>query len=241
MNMEYISESKIGLRRLYNEDTVGVTEVDNGVLMCVCDGIGGKKAGDVASSIAVDSIIYHFCNSKTEDYIQRIHEAIIFANSAILEKSQTVPECSGMATTAEVLFIKDNVAYWGHVGDSRIYYLCESEMYCITKDHSFVQKLVDDGYITDAQAQKHPQRNIIMRAVGDDSIVEADLDKMFIDAGKRWKFFVCTDGVSSVLTNEEISDLLYNSDLKCASDKIIKAVEDKGAPDNFSYVIICGS
>ena len=238
MSIQYLAESKIGLKRICNEDTVGVFDIEQGLLIIVCDGIGGKKAGDVASNLAVDSFFSNFNNSSEADYIQRIKDSIHFANKSIYEKARTVPGLSGMATTMEVLFIQDDIAYWGHVGDSRIYFLSGDDLYCITKDHSLVQKLVDEGYLTKDQAEKHPQRNVIMRAVGDDSLVDIDLDKIKLDRRENWKFFVCTDGVSSVLTDEELSSALFENDIRKISEKIIEMVEYKGAPDNFSYVIL---
>jgi protein phosphatase len=238
MSIQYLAESRIGMKRICNEDTVGVFDVEQGLLVVVCDGIGGKKAGDVASNLAVDSVYGHFNVSQESDYLQRIKDSINFANITVFEKSKSVPGLSGMATTIEVLFVKGTLAYWGHVGDSRIYFQSGEDLYCITKDHSLVQKLVDEGYITKDQAEKHPQRNVIMRAVGDDSALEIDLDEIKLDNRERWKFFVCTDGVSSVLNDEELSSALFENDLRKISDIIIERVEFKGAPDNFSYVIL---
>lgn len=238
MSIQYLYESKIGLKRICNEDTVGVFDVVDGLLVIVCDGIGGKKAGDVASNLAVDSVFNHFNNSSEPDYLKRIKDSIYFANSVIFDKSKSDNELKGMATTIEVLFIRGDVAYWGHVGDSRIYFLSNDTLYCITKDHSLVQKLVDEGYLTKDQADRHPQRNVIMRAVGDDSFLEIDLDRIKLDINEKWKLFVCTDGVSSVLNDDELSDILFKQDIQKISSTLIELVEFKGAPDNFSYVII---
>lgn len=238
MSIQYLAESKIGLKRICNEDTVGVFDVNQGLLVIVCDGIGGKKAGDVASNLAVDSVFNYFSMSDEIDYQQKIKDAIDYANKAVFDKANSVPGLRGMATTMEVLFIKDNIAYWGHVGDSRIYFLSGDDLYCITKDHSLVQKLIDEGYLTKDQAEKHPQRNVIMRAVGDDSLLEIDLDKIKLDLTEPWKFFVCTDGVSSVLTDEELSSILFEREIQKISERIIETVEFKGAPDNFSYIIL---
>jgi Serine/threonine protein phosphatase len=238
MSLQYVAESKIGLKRICNEDTVGVFDVDQGLLVVVCDGIGGKKAGDVASNLAVDAVFNYFSNSAENDYLKKIEQALNFANQSIRENAKSNSAFSGMATTAEVLFIKSDYAYWGHVGDSRIYFLGSDGLYCITKDHSLVQKLVDEGYITKEQAEKHPQRNVIMRAVGDENELEIDVDKLKLNYNNSWKFLVCTDGVSSVLSENDLSGILYNNSINKIADKIIDLVEFKGAPDNFSFVII---
>ena len=121
MKYSYTSLSEIGLKRKDNEDSIGVFEILGGTLFIVCDGLGGNKAGEVASHITVETIYDSFKNSTINDYLERIRISIIKAHETVTEKSETDFGLRGMATTAEVLFIKDYTAYWGHVGDSRIY------------------------------------------------------------------------------------------------------------------------
>jgi len=141
-----------------------------------------------------------------------------------------------MATTIEVLFLKDNNAYWGHVGDSRIYFLRNGNLKQLTKDHSLVQKLVDEGYLTIKEAENHPNKNIIMRALGDNNNVEIDLSKIKLNSSDDFLFFMCTDGVTGVMNDNELEKIFSNYNK--INDTLTKQIIQRGAPDNFSFVII---
>ena len=144
MKLSYIYSSRTGLRRTANEDYVDVFEVEEGLLAVVCDGLGGNNAGEVASKLAVTTIYDYFLENPDDTYPDRINSAIIEANKAIIHASEKNSEYKGMATTAVVLFINQHLAYWGHVGDSRLYFWEEHGITQLSKDHSFVQKLLDD-------------------------------------------------------------------------------------------------
>ena len=124
-------------------------------------------------------------------------------------------ELNGMATTVEVLFLNEDTAYWGHIGDSRIYNLKNNQLKQMTKDHSLVQKLVDEGYLTLREAEHHPNKNIIMRALGDNPLIEIDLSKQKLNPKDEHKFFICTDGVTAVVPDSELQDHLKLKDSKC--------------------------
>lgn len=238
MGFRYITQSNTGLKRSDNEDSLGVYEVDNGILVIVCDGLGGNKAGDVASKLAVKSIASKFKETTEKDCLERIKASILEANKIVLEESNKDFDKKGMATTVEALYLKDDNAYWGHVGDSRIYYLKGDKLKQLSKDHSLVQKLVDEGYLTLKEAEHHPNKNIIMRALGDNSTVEIDLSKLKVNPSDNGKFFLCTDGVTTVVNDEELEKLLAGDDFDKISDEISNLVEERGAPDNFSFVIL---
>ncbi len=234
----YTFHSDIGLKRVDNEDSVGVFELEDSILAVVCDGLGGNKAGEVASKLSVDSVYQYFLNSKNSDYLAEIKNAIIYANEKVLEKSASEEKYSGMATTVEVLLLKDNTAYWGHVGDSRIYNFRNNKLKQLTKDHSLVQKMVDEGYLTLKEAENHPNRNIIMRALGENSDVEIDLSKQKLNSKDDNLFFICTDGVSGVIDDSELESILSSRNGNYILRKITETVKERGAPDNFSFVII---
>ena len=240
MKFKHTFVSKIGLKRVDNEDSVGVFEVEDGLLAIVCDGLGGNKAGEVASKLTVETIYEVFKNMNQNDFLVRIQNSITEANRTVLEKSSNDVELNGMATTAEVLFLKGDNAYWGHVGDSRIYNLRNGKLKQLTKDHSLVQKLVDEGYLTLKEAENHPNKNIIMRALGDSENVEVDVSKLKINPAEFGKFFVCTDGVTTVLQNDELEKILNNNNVHYISEVIANMVEKRGAPDNYTFVIITG-
>ncbi len=237
MNFIYTTISKVGLIRSENEDSLGVFKVDSGLLIIVCDGLGGNNAGEVASQLAVDSIYNHFRNSPGDNYIEKIKSSMIETNKVVYEKANSDFNLNGMSTTAEVLFIKDNKAYIGHIGDSRIYISTDNKLKQLTKDHSFVQKLVDDGVLSEKEAEFHPNRNIITRALGDSNTVEADVKEFDIQPGKDIFFFVCTDGVNCVADNGELQEIFELNDMNKIAHDITELIEERGAPDNFSFVI----
>jgi PPM family protein phosphatase len=238
MNFFYISASETGLKRKNNEDAFGVYEIEGGLLAVVCDGLGGNKAGEIASNLTVETIYNHFSNSTEKDYLKRIISSISEANHLVLNKSNGNFSLKGMATTVEVLFLINHCAYWGHVGDSRIYCWENKKLKQLTKDHSYVQKLVDDGFITLKEAENHPNKNIITRALGDEDHIEIDSSKINLHPSGEIKFLLCSDGVTNVIDDDRLSTILAGKDLEAVSKKIKSEVEKKGAPDNFTYVII---
>ena len=238
MSFNYISLSNIGLKRNDNEDYVGVFEVDDGLLAVVCDGLGGNKAGEIASKLTTETIHEVFKGLDNTDYLERLKIAISEANKRVVEKSSGDSELKGMATTAEVLYLNQDNAYWGHVGDSRIYSLKNGKLKQITKDHSLVQKLVDEGYLTLKEAENHPNKNIIMRALGDSESIEIDLSKQRLNQNDDNMFFLCTDGVTGIVDDSELEELILNNDLKKLPAQLSELIEDRGAPDNYSFVLI---
>lgn len=238
MKLSYIYSSRVGLKRTSNEDYVDIFEIEDGLLGVVCDGLGGNNAGEEASRLAVATIHEYFTENPKEAVLERISSAVIAANRAIINAASQNSEFRGMATTAEVLFIDKLNAYWGHVGDSRIYYLLENKLTQITKDHSLVQKLLDNGHITQKEADNHPQKNIIMRALGDKLSVEVDTAMLPLEKNKAWKFLLCSDGVCNMFRKNELESLLKENDLEKLSKTLSATIEDRGAPDNYSYIII---
>ena len=238
MKYNFISVSETGLKRVRNEDSVGIYKIPDGLLVIVCDGLGGNNGGEVASQLSVEAIYKNFNSSGKIDYLKAIKESITKANQIIQEKSKNDIELWGMATTVEVLLLVRDTAYWGHVGDSRIYYWKNGKLKQVTKDHSLVQKLVDEGKLTLKEAENHPNKNIIMRAVGDKSVIDIDLSKQKLNRKDEIKFFICTDGVTGVIGNEEIEVLLRQKKLNKIGETIKHVIDDRGAPDNYSFVII---
>jgi protein phosphatase len=244
LNYNYLKLSKIGFKRFTNEDAIGVFETPEGLLAIVADGLGGNRAGEVASQMCVESIHNHFTSLTASNYLERIKIAITKANATIIEAASGNPHLNGMATTADVLFLNGINAYWGHVGDSRIYSFSDKKLSQITKDHSLIQRLVDDGYLTIQEAETYPNKQIITRAVGDSNSLEIDLSKIKLPMDSKGvpvddcKFFMCTDGVSGIVNNSELQSLLKQNILNIISEKLSKLIEERGAPDNYSFIII---
>lgn len=238
MQYKYTSLSEIGLKRLDNEDSLGVFKLEEGLLAVVCDGLGGNKAGEVASQLTVNTIRDVFSQLNEIDYLERIKQAINEANHIVLEKSSKEAAFNGMATTVEVLFLTDDTAYWGHIGDSRIYKLKNNQLKQMTKDHSLVQKLVDEGYLTLKEAENHPNKNVIMRALGDNPSIEIDLSKLKLNSKDEYKFFICSDGVTAVVPDAELQEYLKLKDINDIAKKLSKVILERGAPDNYTFVLI---
>lgn len=243
MKYSYHTLSKIGFKRYTNEDSLGVFETEEGLLAIIADGLGGNRAGEVASKMCVESVHKFFTALTTSNTLERIKLAVTDANNNILQAASVNPQLNGMATTIEVLFLNGTKAYWGHVGDSRIYSYTNKILSQLTKDHSLIQKLVDDGYLTMKEAETYPNKHIITRAIGDSSSVEIDLSKMNLssemnNSGYDLKFFMCTDGVSGVINDSELQAVLEESNLKKISERLSLLIEERGAPDNYSFIVI---
>lgn len=238
MNINYISESKCGLVRDTNQDHAGTLQTQDGFLAVVCDGVGGNNGGERASELAVDSIISAFKDSKENDPLLKIRDGIRFANKRIAEEAALDPGLKGMATTVVALYLDKEGAYWAHAGDSRIYFFMQNELVQITKDHSLVQSMVDKGLISEKTAETHPFKNIITRAVGEKEDIEIETGEMRIDYADEIKFLLCSDGVSGMLKKSDIVDILSLKDLSDMDVRISELVEESGATDNYTFIII---
>ena len=187
MGFKYLRFTSPGVEKKFNEDAVETAEINGGLLAVLCDGVGGDNAGDLAARIALKSALYFFSASENADNLEKIKLAINESNSFVLNHSSASAHQKNMATTLEIIYLKDNFVYWGHIGDSRIYHLKSKRLNQITKDHSLVQKLLDEGYLTHKQAADHPQKNVIIKALGDNQFIEPDLSKIRLNENEENK------------------------------------------------------
>ena len=238
MGFNYIRFTSPGSEKKFNEDAVETTEINGGLLAVLCDGVGGDNGGDLAARIALKSALYFFSASENGDYLEKIKLAIEESNSFVLNHSSTSVPLKNMATTLEIIFLKENVVYWGHIGDSRIYHLKSKRLNQITKDHSLVQKLLDEGYITHKQAANHPQKNVIIKALGDNALIEPDISKIKLNENEENRFFICSDGVSNLISNSELEEVLIIKDLEEIKNRLIKMIKLRGATDDYSFIVI---
>jgi protein phosphatase len=214
---------------------------DNYDLLIVADGMGGHNAGEVASEIAVKSISgYIKCNIKEDtsnnEIIQIIKDAILKANLDIYTESINNSSCSGMGTTVTVGVLSEHIIWIGHVGDSRAYILGNNKLHKLTNDHSLVAELVKNGTITESEALHHPQKNIITRALGTGENVEIDIENISIDNNNI--IMLCTDGLTNMVSDGEIEDILINSDdVAAAAQKLVGLANELGGYDNITVVI----
>jgi len=210
-------------------------------LFLVCDGVGGSNKGEVASSVACDSIqtyFHTFLDMEKEFDPQFIEKAVRFTEIRFDDYIQKNPSARGMATTLCLIYFAPDGVYLTHAGDSRIYQFRNGKMIFKTEDHSIVNSMIKSGKIKPQDAQKHPQRNVIYRAVqGSHAPVDVDIVKI-IDVLPDDEFFMCTDGVTEVWSDDDLCKLFSTNDSAEEKMKTIKEMCRDKARDNYSAYLI---
>lgn len=236
------AKSDVGKVREINEDAFYISNsLDEVQLYMLADGMGGYNGGEIASKLAIQSAKNYIENNFKEiekdkdSIIQLIGSSIEYANMVVYEKAKENKELSGMGTTLEVCLIYNNRAFIGHIGDSRIYRIRKAIIRKLTQDHSYVQKLVKDGTITPEQAEKHPQKNILLKVLGCNAFIEPDvMVKGFL---KEDVLVMCSDGLSNMVTQDDIYKMASGNIEQATVDLVDKANEN-GGYDNITVVII---
>ena len=233
------SETHVGNKRPDNEDFLGYSDTPNGLVYIVCDGMGGHVGGATASQLAVKSIIDFFSEKPYENIYVALSEAIVFANQEILKKAANEPELKGMGTTCTVLVAREPEIFIAHVGDSRIYLQSGDKLSRLTKDHSFVQDLVDQGVISDDEAESHPRKNQILKALGINQNLEPTVHSAPIHPSSGDKFLLCSDGLNGEINDEKIKNIFNSSnDINSVGSELVKAALKAGGKDNVTVEII---
>ena len=230
--------SHVGLVRQANEDSFKYGQTPNGMVYVVCDGMGGHVGGAIASSTAVNAIMEFFSANVYENVLLAIEKSIQFANQQIFARIQAEPELHGMGTTVVVLVIKENDCFIGHVGDSRIYLRTGGRLERITKDHSFVQTLVDSGAIREEDAEMHPQKNQILRALGHKQDVEVTLPNAPIRVKTGDTFLLCSDGLTGMVGDSDLHAMIEDQDLERVGTNMLNAALANGGVDNITGIIV---
>lgn len=230
--------SDVGRKRTVNEDYYGSFSGKFGNLIIVCDGMGGHKGGATASRLAVETIKLHFeqLNEKFNPK-EELKKALDKSNENILQKAAESEELKEMGSTAVVLLIKDNFAYYAHIGDSRIYLIRKNKIYQLTKDHSLVQQLIDSGIIDEEAAKNHPQKNVITRSLGAEGKNQPEIAEP-ISIFKNDIFILCTDGLTAYLSDEELQKIASENDVQNACKTMIDLANERGGKDNITVQII---
>jgi len=226
----YAVASDTGRRRRRNEDNYVVAPP----LFAVADGMGGAQAGEVASQLAASAV--EGADSDGLEGIERIDALIQEANRRIFDRASTDPTASGMGTTMTVALVEEMTVAIGHVGDSRAYLVRGERMEQLTEDHSLVNELLKSGKLSEEEAQIHPQRSVITRAVGTDP--DVDVDGFTIEAEDGDVFLICSDGLSDMVEDEEILELVHEhrDDLDKAVKALVSAANRGGGDDNITAV-----
>ncbi len=244
--MVFCGKTNVGKVRDNNQDSFFAGYLEGKTFLAVvCDGMGGANGGNIASSLAVDIF-----KRELADGIKKISEeklpsdtvesiityAIKCANEFIYKKSTTQKELAGMGTTLVALLIYDGKAYIANIGDSRLYAVTAGSICQVTHDHSYVQTLVDKGKLSADEAMTHPNKNVIMRAVGTDSSVTADFFKISL---KGKSFLLCSDGLSNFVLDEEMQRIIREAATpEIAVDTLIKKANKNGGSDNITAVLV---
>lgn len=231
--------SDIGNYRKSNQDSVGYFEDGNSRFYIIADGMGGHNGGEVASKLAVNTTIKYikkFIDS--EDIEEVLIEAVKKANSEIYKLSNMDEELKGMGTTITACYIKNHNAVMANVGDSSGIIVENGKIKKITKDHSLVQELIDLGNITEEEASNHPNKNIITRAIGTKKTVEIDIYNLNLE--NISKVILCTDGLTNVVSFDEIYDIVLKYDAEMCCSELIDLSKAKDSKDNISVIVFEG-
>lgn len=229
----------IGKTRLINQDYVYFSLTEVGCLpnlFIVADGMGGHKAGDMASRYTVESFVSLVQDSSEKDPVSVINNTCFKVNHMLREKAAENIDYEGMGTTLVVASISDNVLRVANIGDSRLY-IINDDITQITRDHSWVEEMVSIGEINREQARTHAKKNIITRAIGGSDDVEPDMFSVDLQEGD--KILMCSDGLTNMVEDSEILRVVKNyPDIKEAAELLCKEANDNGGKDNISVMLI---
>ena len=232
-----------GIVREVNQDAYDYSvesERDRAVVV-LCDGMGGERAGEIASELASKTFMEYALKSldlpEPMLAVDIAREATAWANLHVYDRASRDDSCSGMGTTLVAAVINGTDAAVVNVGDSRCYWLAEGQLQQVTRDHSWVQDMVDQGVITPGEARSHPRKNLITRSVGHQRRIRSDIFRIDLRAGDM--LLLCSDGLSNLLTEAELSEiLLSDADFKDKCGVLLSAALDRGAPDNVTAVLL---
>lgn len=236
------AKSDVGKARQTNQDYFYISEsLDEVQLYILADGMGGYKGGEIASQMATTCVKKYIENNfkqtpkDRDSLIQLVGSSMEYANMVIYEKSKENKDLEGMGTTLEICLIHNNKVYIGHVGDSRIYRVRKQFMRKLTQDHSYVQKLVKDGKITEEEAEIHPKKNMLMKAIGCSAFVEPDVSvKGFL---KDDILIMTSDGLTNMVPKEQIFNIAQGN-IQLAPGRLVELANENGGIDNITVVVI---
>lgn len=232
-----------GCVRKQNQDAYQIEQLDRNSMLCVvCDGMGGAKSGNIASSLAVDVFIQEVKRSWTSGMAQEkldemLRSAVKLANFTVFDQSCQFEEFDGMGTTLVAVLIRNRHATVVNVGDSRAYKVDQSGIRQLTRDHSLVQMMVDRGELTPEMARTYPGKNFITRAIGTEPMVECDL--YHLDVAKGDFLLLCSDGLSNMMDEQEILfEVVHGVSRQQCCQRLLDIAKNRGAPDNVTSVLV---
>ncbi len=241
--MQYWALTDPGAVRSQNQDAYQIMSLDKNTLLCVvCDGMGGAKSGNVASTLALDVFTQQVKDSWTPDMDpeqldQMLNGAVKLANFTVYDQARQFEEFDGMGTTLVALLIQGKKATIVNVGDSRAYLIDGDGIKQVTTDHSLVQMMIARKELTPEKAKHYPGKNLITRAIGTEPQVACDIFHRKVEKGAC--FLLCTDGLSNLMDDQEILfEVVYGQDKSQCCERLLDIVKKRGAPDNVTAVLV---
>lgn len=245
MRLEVAALSHIGLVRQRNEDALGYLEPPDsevretrGSLFLVADGMGGHRGGEIASQLAVETIISSYYASRETDPAKALDRAFKDANQLILEKSRIDVSLHGMGTTCTAFVFRRREAYVAHVGDSRAYLYRAGKLEQLTEDHSLVGEMVRSGILSDDDARFHPRRNVITRSIGTHEDLLVDVSAEPLALANDDVFVLCSDGLTSLVTENDFEHALGSNAPGKACVALVDLANQNGGKDNITIQIV---
>ncbi len=232
-----------GKVRSHNEDSVNIIRnLNDEILLVVADGMGGHKAGEVASSLAVNELSKRFSELSSigtkEEAVVWLKEIIDEINIKILRYAEEHVDATGLGTTCVCSILTKDFLLFGNIGDSSGYVFKKGKLYKVTKDHTLVNILLESGEITESDAKMHPQKNVLMKALGAAEVIEMDIFEVVMndEEDKVDGIFLCSDGLTNMLTNEQMEKILNDKDLDIEEQvgKMIMKANMRGGSDNIT-------
>ncbi len=238
-NFTYHGHSDIGLIREKNEDRYGYFNTVNGDVFVVCDGIGGVGDGEIAAEKTLESVEAYFSEKWVQDTETLLQDGMRFFNLQLLNEVKNHVGTSVLGTTIALILVRDSKVYYTHIGDSRIYYKTKNKIFRLTSDHSYVQSLINKGKLTESEARFHEKRNIITKALGISGEFEPEPHSSAIKPADEDYILICSDGLSSHVSDIEISKILEKKiSLKEKVKILIDKADDYGGEDNITVQLI---
>lgn len=241
--MQYWAITDPGCVREQNQDAYQIAVLDKNTLLgVVCDGMGGAKSGNVASTLAVDVFVQEVKRTWTAgmdeaQLEQMLCNAVKLANFTVYDQSRQFEEFTGMGTTLVAVLIRGKQATVVNVGDSRAYSVKSDGVHQLTTDHSLVQMMVSRGEMTPEQAKRYPGKNLITRAIGTEPVVECDVFHRKLASGEC--LLMCSDGLSNLVDEQEILfEVVHGANKQGSCERLLEIAKNRGAPDNVTCVLI---
>ena len=228
-----------GAVRQQNQDAYAARVLEDGrAIALVCDGMGGARAGNVASTMAVKLFMEEFLMPGQKDSVEeQMGHAASVANQAVFQRSATDPECAGMGTTMVAVLAGAEEAVILNEGDSRCYHINDEGIVLVTRDHSLVEDLVERGELTREQARTHPHKNLITRALGAEPVLMADCFRQPLSPGDC--LLLCSDGLSNVVNEQEmLYEVVHGGAPEQCCQRLLSIALSRGAPDNVTVVLM---